>query len=251
MKVIDFHGHTDMYEAAGWFDPPEQVVRLMDRAGIDITCVTTYGEAPDYPGAYELVNWVKQFPDRLIGFGRVNPATGARAVAAVEEFAKYPDEIKGIKLHPVSSLQKPYGKLTVDVMKKAAECGLPVFIHCCEKVAAQPWEIGYGAEQVPEATIICHMGGFFRNEEAIRMAAANPNVCLDTSSIPYPNIVKKAIDVLGADRVLFASDNPAGDPVSDLKKVLQLGLDEETLEKVLYKNACRIMGLKEIRGCAV
>ena len=250
--IIDFHGHSDMYEAYGWFDPPERVVALMDRAGIDMTCITTYGEAPMYPIAISLlVDYVNRFPDRLIGFARIHPGGGEEAVKAVEEAAKYPDQIKGIKLHPVCTLQKPYGKLSIPVIKKAAELGLPVFSHCCDKVGSQPWQVGFGAQAVPEATIICHMGGYFRGEETIRMAKACPNVCLDTSSIPYPKIVMKAIEELGPDRVLFATDNPAGDPVSDLAKITQLGLDDETLEKVLWKNAARIMGLKEVRGCAV
>ena len=249
--IIDIHGHADLYEAFGWMDPPERVVALMDRAGIDVTCVTTYGEAPGYPAAISnLVDFVGRFPDRLIGFVRVNPGAGEAALKAMEEAAAHP-EIRGVKLHPISNLLKPYNPLCIAVLKKAAQLGMPVFIHCGDKVAAQPWQIGLGAQACPETTIICHMGGFFHGEESIRMAAANPNVFLDTSSTPYPQIIRKAIDTLGPDRVVFATDNPAGDPVSDLQKVLDLHLPEDVLEKILWKNSTKILKLSQIRGCAV
>lgn len=249
--IIDFHGHADMYETYGWMDPPDLAVRLADRAGVDITCITTYGEAPSYPAAItNLVKFVDQFPDRLIGFVRINPSGGEAAIRALEEAAQYP-QIKGVKLHPVSNLLKPYNPLCINVMKKAAELDMPVFFHCCEKVCAQPWQIGLGARECPETTIICHMGGYFHGDEAIRMAKECPNVSLDTSSIPYPDIVRKAIEELGPERVFFASDNPAGDPVSDLAKVTNLHLDPEVEEMILWKNAARVLKLKEIRGKAI
>lgn len=246
--IIDIHGHSDEFTLFNWVDPPELVVGLMDKAGVDITCITTYGEAPSYKNAISyLVDSVKKYPDRLIGFVRINPQGAEDALKSMEEASKYP-EIKGVKLHPISSLLKPYNPFCVNVLKKAAELNMPVFIHCGDKVAAQPWEIGLGAMQSPETTIICHMGGFFHNEESIRMAKANDNVYLDTSSIPYPEIVKKAVEELGDDRVLFASDNPAGDPISDLLKIKNLGFSKETEDKILYKNSARILGLKTIRG---
>jgi len=249
--IIDMHGHADEYALFNWVDPPELVIDLMDKAGIDVTCITTYGEAPAYPGALiNLVDYVKRFPDRLIGFLRVDPKGANETLRMMEEAKKYP-EIKGIKLHPISNLIKPYNPFCVAVLKKAAELSYPVFIHCGDGVGAQPWEIGFGAKASPETTIICHMGGFFRNDESIRMAKACNNVYLDTSSIPYPQIVNKAIDVLGADRVVFASDNPAGDPISDLLKIKNLKLDKKTEEKILFKNSARILGLHEIRGQAL
>lgn len=90
------------------------------------------------------------------------------------------------------------------------------------------------------------MGGFFHGEEAIRMAKKNPNIYLDTSSIPYPHIIAKAIHELGAERIVFATDNPAGDPVSDLQKILNLNLDKQTQEQILWKNSAKILKLDKL-----
>jgi len=249
--VIDAHGHVDEYRLAGGIDPPELVVSLMDKAGVDITLVTTYGEAPGYDEAVDgLVRNVRKFPDRLIGFVRINPGAGEAAIRALEYAAQFP-EIRGVKIHPVSNNVKAYNPFAQNLFKRAAELGMPIFTHCCDKVAAQPFEIERGAKLCPEVTIIAHMGGFFHGEDAILMAKRAPNIYLDTSSIPYPGLIRKAVEALGPERIVFASDNPAGDPISDLAKIKDLGLPREAEELILYRNTARILGLQSIRGVAV
>jgi hypothetical protein len=39
---------VDEYEAFGWFDPPEAMIKLMDEAGIENAVVMTYADAPVY-----------------------------------------------------------------------------------------------------------------------------------------------------------------------------------------------------------
>ena len=42
--IIDAHAHADEFQLFGWMDPPERVISLMDRAGIDISIGTTYAD---------------------------------------------------------------------------------------------------------------------------------------------------------------------------------------------------------------
>jgi predicted TIM-barrel fold metal-dependent hydrolase len=120
---------------------------------------------------------------------------------------------------------------------------VPVFIHCGDAVPALPLQIGKAAALCPETTIICHLGGYFHSDETIRVAERRPNLVLDTSSCPFPAAIHRAIEVLGPDRVVFASDNPAGDPVSELQKIRMLELPEPVEEQVLWGNIARILGL--------
>ena len=91
-------------------------------------------------------------------------------------------------------------------------------------------------------------GGVFRGEEIIRVAQKYTNIYLDTSSIPYPRIIRQALDAIGPDRIVFASDNPAGDPVSDLAKIKNLHLPPEIEEKILYKNIAKMLKLELAGG---
>lgn len=242
--IIDAHAHADEYKLFGWIDPPERVIGLMDRAGIDISIVTTYAEAPFNPAAVDnLVNYVNRFPDRLLGFVRIDPKGAEEAVRVFEHTIRSQPRIKGMKLHPISNLIKPYSPFCTNLLRSAARLEVPVFIHCCDKPLAQPLQIGKAAELCPETTIICHMGGFFRGAEIIRVAQKHHNIVLDTSSIPYPQIILQAIETIGPDRIVFASDNPAGDPVSELAKIRNLNLSPEIEEKILYKNIARLLKL--------
>lgn len=242
--IIDAHAHADEFGLFGWFDPPEKVIELMDKAGIDLSIVTTYAEAPAYPSALEnLRNYLDKYPDRLLGFIRIDPKGGDKALEVFEQAVTEHPLIKGMKLHPISNLIKPYSPFCTRLLKKAAELDVPVFFHCGDKVLAQPLQIGKAAEICPETTIICHIGGFFHGEEAIRMARRHQNIILDTSSIPYPNLIVKAVGEIGPDRVVFASDNPAGDPISELAKIRNLNFDQETEEKILYRNIANILNL--------
>lgn len=243
--IIDAHCHSDEYHEAGWIDPPELVLDLMDKAGVDISLITTYGEYPAYEQAADyLIRACKKYPGRLYGFLRINAAGGQRAVDFLEKTVRaYPEYIRGVKVHPVSNIMKAYNPMSIRLFRKCAELGIPVFSHCCDRVTAQPWQIHYGAVQCPETTFICHIGGFFHGEEAIRMAEQTPNLYLDTSSTPYPDLVRKAVETIGPDRVVFASDNPAGDPLVDVAKIQKLGFDKETYNKIMYRNIARLIRL--------
>ena len=246
--IIDAHAHADEYELFGWIDPPERVISLMDRAGIDISIITTYAEAPFNMSAVDnLIRYVDMYPDRLIGFVRMDPKGADEAVRLFERTIKSYPRIKGMKLHPISNLIKPYSPFCTALLKKAAELEVPVFIHCCDKPLAQPLQIGEAARICPETTIICHMGGFFHGEEIIRVAEKHRNIYLDTSSVPYPKIILRALDAIGPDRIVFATDNPAGDPVSELAKIKNLKLSQTIEESILYKNISRLLKL-ELNG---
>ena len=243
--IIDAHAHADEYKLFGWMDPPELVISLMDRAGIDISVITTYAEAPGNRSAVDnLVRYVDMYPDRLIGFVRMDPKGADEAVRVFEHTIKNYPRIKGMKLHPISNLIKPYSPFCTNLLRKAAELDVPVFMHCCDKPLAQPLQIAKAAELCPETTIICHMGGFFRGDEIIRVAEKHNNIYLDTSSVPYPRIILQALAAIGPERIVFASDNPAGDPVSDLAKIRNLQLPPSVEEQILYQNIARLLKLQ-------
>ena len=77
----------------------------------------------------------------------------------------------------------------------------------------------------------------------IRVAQQYSNIMLDTSSVPYPELIRKAIETIGSDRVVYASDNPAGDPLVDIAKIEKLNLRKDIYEKIMYRNAAALIKL--------
>jgi predicted TIM-barrel fold metal-dependent hydrolase len=241
--ILDGHTHVDEVPALGWMDPPEKLVRLLDEAGIRQAVVMTYTEFPGFnPQALEyLAEVVARYPDRLIGFVRVHPWYEDEMPLiinrALSEFG-----MKGVKLHPVGTLDHPANPSTLRVLELAAERNAPVLFHCGDEPMTTPLAIAEAARRVPEATVILgHMGGFFHVREAIEVAQRLPNVVLETSAMPYPAAIREAVERVGAERVVYGSDGPGCPPRLEIRKVIASGLDAEAQRAVLGANMRRLL----------
>ncbi len=247
--IVDSHAHVDEVPALGWLDPAEAIIEEMDAAGVERAVVMTYTELPAVnPGALEyLAGQIARYPERLIGYVRLHPwypDAPELLDRAIREYG-----MKGLKLHPVGSLSHPGSDQTVALIQRAAGYGAPVLFHCGDEPLTTPLQIAQAAERVPEAHIILgHMGGYFHVEEAIETAARIPNLLLETSAMPYPDMIRRAVDVLGPERVLFASDGPGCSPRLEVRKVDLAGLSETERELVFHGNIERLLSTVSPEG---
>ena len=241
--IIDSHAHVDEVPALGWFDPPEALIAELDAAGIDRAVVMTYTEAPEVnPRALEyLAEQIARFPDRLVGYARLHPWYEEEARELLDR-AICVHRMKGLKLHPVGSLDHPASALSLKLIRRAAEYHAPVLFHCGDEPLTTPLQIARAAEQVPDAQIILgHMGGYFHAEEAIETAARFPNLFLETSAMPYPHLIRRAVDTVGPERVLFASDGPGCSPRLEVRKIDLADLNAGERELVFNGNISRLL----------
>lgn len=240
--IIDSHTHVDEVEAWGWFDPPEVLLPLLDEAGIDQAIIMTYRDAsgPDDPATAYILDAIRRYPKRLIGYVRLDPEAPG-ALDALDK-ALGDDGLKGLKLHPVSYVGFPYGAGTLRLMRRAAEYNAPVLFHSGDEALALPQQLAEAARQCPEATVIlAHMGGFYHVEAAIEAAEAYPNIILDTSAMPYPQMIRRAVETIGPERVLFGSDGPGCVPRLEMEKVRLAGLTPEDEALVMGGSIQRIL----------
>jgi predicted TIM-barrel fold metal-dependent hydrolase len=234
---------VDDVPALGWTLEASLVVERLDEAGIDRGVVMTIVDAPEVnANALELVaEACAAFPGRLDAFARIHPWYGDQSLQLLDR-ALGELGFKGLKLHPVSTIAHPAGEDTLRLIRRAAEHGAPTLFHCGDEPLTTPLAIACAAAACPEATIIFgHMGGYFHVEEAIDVAERFPNVVLETSAMPYPAKVKAAVDRIGPERVLFASDGPACSPRIELEKVRLAGLEAADEQLVVGGNAERML----------
>jgi predicted TIM-barrel fold metal-dependent hydrolase len=85
------------------------------------------------------------------------------------------------------------------------------------------------------------MGGYYHYEAALQVGKELPNVMVDTSAIPYPWMVRRAVEVLGAERVLYASDGPGCLPALEVEKIHLAGLSASQEEQVFSGNIRRVL----------
>jgi predicted TIM-barrel fold metal-dependent hydrolase len=243
--IIDFHTHVDEAKLFGWIDPPEKLVPLLDAAEIDKAVCMTY---VDYPGSNPeaidyLADAVGRFPDRLIGFARLNPNYQHEADDALRR-AVNEHGFRGLKLHPTTTLAHPAAEPTVKLMRRCGELGIPVLFHCGDDPYTTPQAIAAGAAQARDTVVVLgHMGGYFHVDEAITAAERLESLVLETSAMPYPGKIAEAVERIGADRVVFGSDGPGCNPALEVEKVRLSGLAPDAEKLVLGGNAARLLGM--------
>jgi hypothetical protein len=247
--IIDSHTHVDVVPSLGWYDTADKLVKRMDEAGVAMAAISGYLNAPG-PNPDSLRNIaraVEKYPDRLIGYARLDPWYGEECIRTLEH-AVFELGLRGVKLLPPHYTLYPFGELTVNLVRRAGELGLPVLFHSGDEIMSLPYQIGRLAEKCPDTTIIlAHIGGFFSGHAALDVAERNPNVLVDTCEIPFPDMIRKAVDRLGPEKVLFGTDAPCCDIQLEIKKVELAGLSEDEMKLVMAENYAALMDI-DIEG---
>jgi predicted TIM-barrel fold metal-dependent hydrolase len=158
--------------------------------------------------------------------------------------------LHGVKFHPdyqafdlLDSRMKP-------IYDEMVLLGLPAVIHTGYSPAspdhtyAQAEDIRRLAEENPALTIVsAHTGGLSFGSCPRDYFAGLDNLYFDTAvaSITFtPEEYRRIIDVYGAERFLFATDNPWGDGTKDLAFFEAVGLTPQEKQKIYEDNARRI-----------
>jgi len=238
----------------------DELIAAMDKNGIDVSVILNIGwtthelcvETNDY-----IIDTVKRYPDRLVGFGAVQPQSTKAAVAEIERCAKA--GLKGIgEIRPDMQLFDLDDEMVIDPFVEAlAQHKLILLTHASEPVGHSYQGKGGVTPDIlypfiasyPQLTIVCaHWGGglpFYSLMPEVKKAMKN--VYFDTAASPFlysPDIYNHVIRLVGADKILFGSDYPLMPPSRLLKEIEALDLNQESQELMLSGNARRLLGIK-------
>ena len=245
--ILDAHTHIGASYLTCYFTDKrwssEELIREMDRCGIDMACVSGGG----FPHEIKRMNKqtldaVRCYPDRLIGFVRLSP----KFDDVLEDLDYYIRDqgFKGIKLHPNQDgfclLREP---MLEPIFERAAKYRVPVLIHS----GTEPWSVAGQfadqAEMFPEVTFIMAHSGLRNDKHVIESARRVDNLILETSigGVTPPKS-------LGKDRVVYGSDWPTTSMRSELQEVFDNWnagrLSDEDARDVLGETMARILGIK-------
>ncbi len=179
---------------------------------------------------------------RLRGFAMVNPYDDDGGVYELERAAGEWDAA-GLKLVPLRHGYECDGSVPLRVMRCAERLELPVSIHSGAHYCL-PWQIGALARRFPSVPVIMdHMGWRYYVEGAMDVAAETPNVYLETAMVSMPGYIRMAVDRLGADRVIYGSDYPTGDPESMMAVIRAARLSPEQEAQVMGGTLAKLLKL--------
>ncbi len=195
---------------------------------------------------------------KVFCFGSVFP-TAPDALGELERIKGL--GLYGVKLHPDYQGFFIEDPCALPLYAKCQELGLPVAFHTGWDpyspyiVHCHPAAVARVAERFPGLTIIAaHMGGMGMPEEAAKYLCGRENVYLDTAfasrfltAEAFTGLVRRH----GAERVLFATDCPWSTVPDERALLRAASLTEEEREKIAWKNAEKLFGLRQGRGAPV
>ena len=224
------------------------LLRHMDESGVDISVIQP---VVTRPGQFKTVNeWAAACQSaRVIAFGGLypDPATYKSDIDVIVSMG-----FKGIKLHcefQNFTLDDPF---MLRVYDYALSRGLIILHHAGYDPSfkppyhSSPRQFASVVDQLKGGVFVAaHLGGYGAWDDTERYLVGR-DIYLDISDglsyMPGEQFERIARNH-GADRLLFASDSPWGDPKKEMELLQKTSLSEEEKALILGGNATRILGL--------
>ena len=184
----------------------------------------------------------------LTGLGTLHPES-SDIEADVNELISL--GLHGVKLHPDIQRFKIDDYRCLKIYELCEKHKLPILMHTGDYRYdySNPNRLVPILEIYTELVLVgAHLGGWSVWEEAAEKLHSFENFYVDTSScFEFGGVerIKKVISKYSTDKILFGTDYPMGSQKEELDFILSLGFNESELDKILYKNACKVFGIDE------
>lgn len=211
------------------------------------------------------------YPDRFFGFFMLDP-NQSDSVERMKSASANPN-LHAVCLFPAMHTYSITDRRLVPILETASDSGMAVFVHCgavsvgfrkrlglpsqFDMRFSNPLDLHPVAMHFPRVRFIVPHFGAGMLRETLMLADLCPNVYLDTSSsnrwigyegLDLRTVFRRAIDLLGHERLLFGTDSshfPRGWQASILEQQLtalyEVGLDAGQAQLILGANLERIL----------
>ena len=271
LKIIDFHVHiglkehwhewvhayqkaaqSEYYERYEEMINPERFANYLkshniERAVIlpEISPITTGVVSNEY-----VIDFC-QGNDIFLPFCTINPSLVSKPAQEFKKNIKM--GTKGIKLYPSYNHFYPNDNKIYPLYALAQEHQLPVLIHTGSSIFkgskikyADPIYVDDVATDFPDVPILmAHSGRGLWYEKAFFLSRIHFNLYLEISGLPPKNLLNYFPDMEeNIDKFVYGSDWPGIKTIGkNIEAIKELPLAEDSIRKILYGNAVRILGL--------
>lgn len=239
--LFDSHTHMGTARHSGRAVTADDLLRDMDRHGVDRSMAIPYPVVEDYRDQHDVIGRaVRTHPDRLSGAACLYPFI-ARA-GFCDEVRRCREEygFTALKLQPQYHGLNPFLPSADFFFEAALANHMAVICHTGTGMPfASPALCMMPARKFPELKIvIAHCGGGIHVHEAILAALFCPNVFLEMSSL-MPHHVREVLGHVPADRLMIGSDLPESAGI-EFGKILGMDIGEEDKRNILSGTASRV-----------
>jgi predicted TIM-barrel fold metal-dependent hydrolase len=247
--IIDSHCHAGAGFGLNdpWDGRPmlEKYLRRASQAGITHSVLLANFHA-DYAAAnHSVARIVNSFPRRFFGFAFVHALRDRGRIGAMLKIAIEDYGFVGVKVH------RHDARISREVCEAAREFALPVLYDIENELSVVDWLARHYADV---EFIIPHFGSFAENwrvqKAFLERLEAYPNINADTSGLRYFDLLARAVERCGAEKILFGSDGPWLHPGLELDKIRWLRLPEKQEKLILGENFLNLIGRNPLRAVA-
>ncbi len=253
--IIDADVHISPYSTNNGDISIDELLRRMDRSKVDKA--VTWLRPPYMREVAESNRYVydamKNYPDRIIGFGWVDPHLGKDKM--LDEVKRCHEEygMFGIKMNGAQNEYYIDSEFAAPLVEAIVQTTLPLAFHTGVDAfeATHPYRVGKIARTYPDARILLiHMGGVGFHDlsnSAIEVMLECPNIMGIGSAIRPINVLK-ALKKLGADRVAFGSDTPFNlmhVEVAAYYAMMDGEFSDEEIDAVMCRNIAGFLNLPD------
>lgn len=173
--------------------------------------------------------------------GRLIPFYFGNPHRAAERYRSCAGDFVGLEISPGIHGVPLTDERTLALVSVAAEFGHPVYLVCIGRPGCGVHDLVRLAQLFPDVTFVLgHCGFVGIDVHAVSVISAQPNILAETSGC-YTGVVRQALELLGADRMLFGTEYPLQHPAVELAKFGALRLDPQVWQKVAWGNGNRLL----------
>ncbi|MFC1606814.1 amidohydrolase family protein [Candidatus Latescibacterota bacterium] len=243
IEIIDFHAHLGPYYNMHTPDPyADNMIRTMDRAGIDKVVVSaTPGICSDIVvGNTMMLDAIKAHRGRIYGACIINGHYPELSLDELERCFSEDKDVVYIKLHPILIKCRMDDPRMKKLYEFASDHKLFILVHTWlddDPYGNQDLFARVAADYPDINWLMGHTGGPHGGFNGIEIAEKLPNVFLDiTMSMCPAGQLEYFVESVGADRVLFGTDNPFIDPRPQLGRLFLADISTEDKVKIAGGN---------------
>jgi len=211
-----------------------------------------------------LADYVRQHPDRLIGFGGVDPTDLPKALDQMRQGCTELG-LKGVTLSPAAQFMHPADTRALRLYAEASRMGLPIIfdadVHrmtAGRMEFAQPMLLDEVAHQFPQLRIVVSHMGYPWVEQTVVLLGKHAHVLADVSGLLHQpwqayNALLSAYHHGVIDKLLFGSDFPYGSATSAIETLYSLNqishgtnlpsIPRSLLRGIVERNAPALLGI--------
>ena len=244
MLIYDIHSHLGK-TSSGDENTPQELVNDLAAYGISRVGISSLSGI-SMRDQNDLVHRAMEvYPGVIKGYGFINPKAGD----AIDEVNRCLGDyhMDGIKFHSWKHGYYPDNTPALkDIFAEIEKYGKHVQMHVGTAPFSTPYTWVEYAKMFPKIDFLfTHIGYYEFGMSTIEAVRNVKNVWVETSGQMDVEVLQKAIDVLGPDRVCFGTDWPYKPVNIEVEKFYEMKVPEDKLEYIFHKNAAHLWRMEE------